>query len=386
MRSLLALVVFALSCSPITPFRADGGVDAGAAGGAAGGSAGGAGGGNSAGGSSAGGSSGGGLSGVGGGEVGGGSAGGAAGGAAGGSVDGGLFQWQPVSYPGTVAVRTMHGKGSDVFATTFTGELLASSTPTTFAAIPGFAHGDADDVYVSPSLKVYVTSNRNWSYVCTSGDCRQGSNYVAAPNQNSTDDFFHLCGVGERVFAVGASTSYPAILFEYTNAFVRRSTSLGVGTARNCVTLTPDVVRVGGSAGVAVYDGGVQVETSPMSTIDWRFFAMGSDTSGLLVGVDTGGAGQVASFDGTSWRVLSGVPSVRQFDGVVALSPTEFFVVATLVPGQPMGAFLYDGSWRRVTIPSTVHTITAAHAPTSQQLYLLGAEGSGRHYVFLGTR
>lgn len=387
MRSLLVAACLC-ACSPITPFRTDAGADAGAqAGGTSGGTSGGdvgggnAGGGTTGGGLTAGGSSGGGAS------AGGASGGGAAaGGSSGGSIDGGLFTWTAVTVPMGVAVRSLHGSGTDFFATTYAGGLLASTSPTNFAAVSGFSHPDVDDVYVTPSKKVFISTSANWAYVCTSGDCRLGMNYSALANQNPSDVFYGLCGSGEAVFAVGAATSLPAILFEYSvDRFVRRSTTLGVSTARNCVALGSSFVRIAGDTGVAAYDGGVSLEVPITSgTASWRYVAFATPSDGLLVGRTTTGA--VARFDGSIWTELAGVPTAQQFEGVVALSATEFFVVATVQPGRAQGAFLFDGAWRPISLPPSLDTIEAAFAPDARQLYLVVVEGSGRHVVWLGTR
>jgi hypothetical protein len=332
---------------------------------------------------------------------GGGGAGGIAGGVAGGSPTGtgggtstsANFTWTTLAFPEGVAPQAVSARPGELYAVTFTGELLRS-TGGALTAVPGFSFFDATDVYVSPSGKVYVTGSRNAARVCTVGDCSMGANYVATSNSTLTDSFAGVCGMGERVFAVGTGTSLEGILFEDTNnAFLRVSTSLGIGGVRNCVVAPNGDVFVAGQDGVArVVGGAATPEPINLSgqTARWRYVALATDGGAITDGLLVGGLGSYRSARRSAtgqWTTLAADPRGMELIGVVALSEHEFLAVGT--PASPTGPrlLLFDTAWRPVDPqPPLVVSVNSISVVNRNELYLIGRTGSSQTLLYRGTR
>ncbi len=319
-------------------------------------------------------------------------AGGAAGGGGGGtpiSID---FTWTTLGFPPGFALQSVSARPGELYAVTFTGELLRS-TGGALTAVPGFSFFDASDVYVSPSGKVYVTGSRNAALVCTVGDCAMGANYVATSNSTLTDFFVGVCGLGERVFAVGTGTSLEGILFEYTNdAFRRVSTSLGVGGVRNCIVTPNGDVFVAGFDGVARVVG-TAATPEPINlggqTARWRYVALATDGGAITDGLLVGGLGSYRSARrGVTgqWTTLPADPRGMELIGVVALAEHEFLAVGT--PASPSGTrfLLFDGAWRAVDPPPLVVSVNSISVVNRNELYVIGVNSSRQTLLFRGRR
>lgn len=344
----------------------------------------------SAGGSAAGGT-------AGGSSAGGASGGGSSGGSSGGSAAGGSatrsFTWTAISYPGTYAVQSVSARGTDVFAVTFTGELL-HTTGSSLAKVQGFSFLDAADVYVSPSKKVWVTGSRNNSYVCET-NCTDGTNYVLKNNALGTDWFLGLCGEGEQVFAVAVGTSLEGILLQYTNgAWSRVTTTLGVGNVRNCVVAPNGDVWVSGAMGVSkVVNSGATPQTIDLAmqgAARWQWVALtfdgGTVTDGLLVGTQGGYRLARRDVSGT-WTAL--LPAINGTDlyGVAAIDDHEFLTVG--IPAMSGPAFLRfaDGGLSALQpAPPLIITTDAIWVSSPNEVFVIGRTTSGQHYLYRGVR
>lgn len=368
----VAALVVTLGCTPITPFRSDAGADAGTAGG------------GFAGGQTSGGTGGG----------AGGSAGGAAGGSAGGSTGGGLpdFTWTGLSAPANVAVQSISARGTDIYAVSFTGDLLYS-TGGAFQRVPDFALPDALDVYVSPSRKVWVVSSRNASLVCTT-NCTAGASYQQKLTTTPTEWFLGLCGHEERVFAVAIGTSLSGILLEYTGtAWTRVTTALGVGNVRNCVVTPTGDVYVSGSMGVARVTGSIStpepIDLGAQPAARWQWVALSFDggvvTDGLLTGTQGGYRLARRGTNGT-WTSLAPAMGSDLF-GVVTLSDHEFFAVGAPTAGGPAFMVFDQGALRPVRPPPPLLvSADSLWASGPAELFVVGATSGGMRLVYRGTR
>lgn len=336
----------------------------------------------------------------GGGSSAGGTAGGASssgGSAAGGSTAGGsattrAFSWAAISYPAGTAVQSVTARGNDIYAVTFTGELL-HTTGASLVRVPNFTFADAADVYLSPSGKVWVTGSRNNSLVCE-GNCTDGASYVQKNNPTGTDFFLGLCGEGEQVFAVAVGTSLEGILMQYGNgAWSRVTTSLGVGNVRNCVVAPNGDVWVSGATGVSkVVNGGATPQTIDLAmqgAARWQWVALtfdgGTVTDGLLVG--TQGGYRLARRDpvGTWLSLLPGVTGTDLY-GVAALDDHEFLAVGASASGPRFLHFADGGLSALQPAPPLLVSTDAIWVSSPNEVFIIGQVSSGQRLLYRGVR
>lgn len=339
----------------------------------------------SAGGSAAGGTSAGGGNGAAGGVAAGGSA-------AGGSAATRSFTWGAISYPGGVAVQSVSARGADVYAVTFTGELL-HTTGSSLQRVQGFTFLEAADIYVSPSGKVWVTGNRNGSYVCEA-NCTVGSNYVFKTSTIGTEWFLGVCGEGDQVFAVAVGTSLEGILLQYTNgAWSRVTTSLGVGNVRNCVVAPNGDVWVSGALGVSkVVNGGAApqpIDLAGQGTARWQWVALtfdgGTVTDGLLVGTQGGYRLARREASGTWTSLLPGLTGTDLY-GVAAIDDHEFLAVGRSMGGPPFLRFADGGLSALQPAPPLILSADAIWVSSPNEVFVIGETSSGQRALYRGVR
>lgn len=302
------------------------------------------------------------------------------------------FSWGAISYPGGTAVQSVTARGNDIYAVTFTGELL-HTTGASLTRVPNFTFADAADVYLSPSGRVWVTGNRSNSFVCES-NCTDGANYVQKNNATGTDFFLGLCGEGEQVFAVATGTSLEGILLQYsTGAWRRVTTTLGVGNVRNCVVAPNGDVWVSGAMGVSkVVNGGATPQTIDLAmqgAARWQWVALtfdgGTVTDGLLVG--TQGGYRLARRDpsGTWLSLLPGLTGTDLY-GVAALDDHEFLTVGLSMGGPPFMRFEDGGLSALQPAPPLIVTTNAIWVSSPNEVFVIGQTSSGQRYLYRGVR
>lgn len=338
-------------------------------------------GGNVAGGASAGGNGAGGTS----------AGGSAAGGAAGGSAAR-AFTWSAISYPGGYAVQSVSARGADVYAVTFTGELL-HTTGASLTKVQGFSFTDAADVYLSPLGKVWVTGSRSNSYVCEA-NCTDGANYTLKNNTTGTDWFLGLCGEGEQVFAVAVGTSLEGILLRYSNgAWSRVTTTLGVGNVRNCVVAPNGDVWVSGANGVSkVVNGGANpqpIDLAMQGAARWQWVALtfdgGTVTDGLLVGTQGGYRLARRDASGTWTSLLPGITGTDLY-GVAAIDDHEFLAVGNSMSGPPFLRFADGGLSALQPAPPLILSADAIWVSSPNEVFVIGQTSSGQRTLYRGVR
>lgn len=322
----------------------------------------------------------------------------AAGGASvgGGTTAGGTasraFTWSALSYPGVYAVRSVAARGADVYAVTFTGELL-HTTGSSLVKVQNFAFPDAADVYVSPSGKVWVTGSRNIAYVCEA-NCTAGANYVMKSNSQGTDWFLGLCGDGDQVFAVAFGTSLEGILMQYSGGtFSRVTTSLGVGNVRNCVVAPNGDVWVSGANGVSkVVNGGAApqpIDLAMQGAARWQWVALtfdgGAVTDGLLVGTQGGYRLAHRQPSGTWVSLLPGITGTDLY-GVAAIDDHEFLAVGRSMGGPSFMRFADGGLSALQPAPPLLINTDAIWVSSPNEVFVIGETTSGQRYLYRGVR
>lgn len=290
-------------------------------------------------------------------------------------------------------MQSVSARGNDIYAVTFTGELL-HTTGSSLVKVQGFTFPDAADVYLSPTGKVWVTSSRNNSYVCES-DCADGTNYLVKNNAQGTDWFLGLCGEGEQVFAVAMGTSLEGILLQYSNgAWSRVTTTLGVGNVRNCVVAPNGDVWVSGASGVSkVVNGGAAPQTIDLAmqgAARWQWVALtfdgGTVTDGLLVG--TQGGYRLARRDpsGTWTALLPGLTGTDLY-GVAAIDDHEFLAVGRSMSGPSSFMRFVDGGLTALQpAPPLLITADAIWVSSPNEVFIIGQTTSGQRYLYRGVR
>ena len=403
MRVLLLAVVALGACGPLMPIRMDGG----AAGGAAGGSAGGfvAGGGFvTAGGNAAGGSIGGGST-AGGSAAGGAAGGSAAGGSAGGPVDAGLgnFSWSNLavmpaptsSFTNAVAVSSRAG---EAWVALDNGRLYRS-TGGMFNEVVGFSLAGINDVYVSPSGKVFAVTQGRSAAHCLAADCSMAANFTTVMiASSSTENLKTLCGRGEQVMALGVrDTAGIGTLFEFDAMqaqWTKVSNNLGISTPQDCAVGPAGEVYVIGDTGIVRYEGGattpepIDLMGQPAAT--WQSIAIavqgGAIVEALAVG---GGSGyrfarrnnQTATWtslmpNATAGSVLNTVIAIRSAEFLAAGSGTTRFMAwngTAWGPAMPAP-------------PNTISSIRDAWVTDEREVFLVGLDGASSYTIIRGRR
>lgn len=409
MRVLLLAVVALSACGPLMPLRMDGGTAGGSAGGGfvfGGGFVSGGGfttaGGNAAGGSGAG-------STAGGAATAGGSAGGSviAGGSAGGSVDAGLgnFVWSnlgvmPVpSSTSTYAVAVASRPG-EAWLGLDNGKLYRS-TGGAFNELVGFLLSGINDLYVSPSGKVFVVTQGRSAAHCLAADCSMAANFTTVMLMSGgTENLKLVCGSGERVMALGTrDTNGIGTLYEFDpllGQWTKVSNNLGISTPRGCVIGPGGEVYVVGELGVVRYENGATtpepVDLMGQSTATWMGIAMwtsgGSITEAMLVG--SGGGYRFARRNNTAQTWTSLMPNVTAGSAmyaVTALGPSEFLAAGS---GAAANKFMmWNGTaWvpAMPAPPNTVSTVRDACVTDAREVFLVGLDGSSSYSIIRGRR
>lgn len=404
MRVLLLAVVALGACGPLMPIRMDGG----AAGGAAGGSAGGfvAGGGFvTAGGNAAGGSIGGGST-AGGSAAGGAAGGSAAGGSAGGPVDAGLgnFSWSNLavmpaptsSFTNAVAVSSRSG---EAWVALDNGRLYRS-TGGMFNEVVGFSLAGINDVYVSPSGKVFAVTQGRSAAHCLAADCSMAANFTTVMiASSSTENLKTLCGRGEQVMALGVrDTAGIGTLFEFDAMqaqWTKVSNNLGISTPRGCVIGPGGEVYVVGELGVIRYENGattpeaIDMMGQPAAT--WMGIALWpngtSIAEAMLVGSGSGYRFARRNNTAQNWTSLMPNTAGSAMYTVMALGPAEF-----LGAGSGSGAskfMLWNGTaWAPAmpAPPNTVNTVRDSCVTDAREVFLVGGDGSSAYSIIRGRR
>lgn len=405
MRVLLLSVVALSACGPLMPIRMDGGTAGGAGGGSAGGFVIGGGfvtaGGNAAGGSIGGGSSAGGSAG--------GAAGGSvtAGGSAGGSVDAGLgnFVWANLtvlpaptsSFINAVAVSSRSG---EAWVGLDNGKLYRS-TGGAFNEVVGFALAGINDLYVSPSGKVFAVTQSRQAAHCLAADCSVAANFTTVMIMPSgTENLKTLCGRGEQVMALGVrDTAGIGTLYEFDpvqGQWTKVSNNLGISTPRGCVIGPAGEVYVVGELGVIRYENGA---TTP-ETIDlmgqpaatWTGIALwqsaGSIVEAMLVGSGSGYRFARRNNTAQTWSSLMPNPGAGSaMYTVVALGPSEFLGAGS---GTAANKFMmWSGTnWVQAmpAPPNTVNTVRDSCVTDAREVFLVGSDGSSAYSIIRGRR
>jgi hypothetical protein len=314
------------------------------------------------------------------------------GGTAGGSAQTRAFTWSALSYPGNYAVQSVTARGNDVYAVTFTGELL-HTTGSSLVRVPNFTFADASDVYLSPSGKVWVIGTRNNSYVCE-GNCTDGASYVQKNNASATDWFLGVCGDGEQVFAIAVGTSLEGILLQYSaGAWRRVTTALGVGNVRNCVVAPNGDVWVSGGAGVSKVVNGAAtpqpIDLAMQGAARWQWVALtfdgGTVTDGLLVGTQGGYRLARRDTSGTWTALLPGLTGTDLY-GVAAIDDHEFLAVGLSMGGPPFMRFADGGLSALTPAPPLLITTDAIWVSSPNEVFVIGQTTSGQRYLYRGVR
>lgn len=409
--TLVPALLIVTACGPLTPIKQDGGsagggglslvgggfVAAGGQGGGviAGGSAGGAtAGGSIAGGSTAGGSTAGGST-AGGSTSGGSTAGGAAGGGVGPWVWSNLVAQPPPS--STTYAITVASRPGEVYVG-MDNSRLYRSTGGAFAEITGLTISGIADLYLSPSGKVYAVSSYRLAAHCLATDCTVAANYVTLPSGAGpgTESFEGICGLGERVFAIGVrDTNNVGLLYEFdgVGAWTKVSNNLGVNYVRQCQVLPSGEVLVVGDQGVVRYDQGattpepIDLGGQPQAT--WNALAIaiqgGTVTDAFVAGGGSGSRYARRNNVAGSWTSLMPIAGGATLYAIAALSPTEFLAAGTGTPRFSM--------WNGTTFvaatpapPNTIGTVRDIAVTSSREVFLVGSDGSSSYTIIRGRR
>lgn len=389
------------------PIRMDGGSAGGSAGGGFVFGGGGTGGGFvTAGGSAAGGSVGGGA--TAGGSAAGGAAGGSvtAGGSGGGSADAGLgnFVWANLtvlpaptsSFTNAVAVSSRPG---EAWVALDSGKLYRS-TGGAFNEIVGFSLAGINDVYVSPSGKVFAVTQGRQAAHCLAADCSAAANFTTVMIMASgTENLKSLCGRGEQVMALGVrDTAGVGTLYEFDSMqgqWTKVSNNLGISTPRGCVIGPGGEVYVVGELGVIRYENGattpepVDLMGQPAAT--WTGIALWpngtSIAEAMLVGSGSGYRFARRNNTAQNWTSLMPNTAGSAMYTVMALGPAEF-----LGAGSGSGAnkfMMWNGtSWAQAmpAPPNTVNTVRDSCVTDAREVFLVGSDGSSAYSIIRGRR
>lgn len=407
MRVLLLAVVALCACGPLMPLRMDGGSAGGSGGGSAGGLVVGGGfttaGGNVGGGSVGGGSSGGGTASAGG------AAGGAvtAGGSAGGSVDAGLgnFIWANLAVLPTPTSSFTNGmavssRAGEAWVALDNGRLYRS-TGGVFNEVVGFMLAGVNDLYVSPSGKVFAVTQGRQAAHCLAADCSVAANFTTVSiSPTGTDSLKSLCGRGEQVMALGVrDTASVGTLYEFDamqGQWTKVSNNLGISTPRGCVIGPAGEVYVVGELGVIRYENGATtpepLDLMGQPNAAWTGIALWPSGSTIveaqLIGSGSGYRFARRNNANQTWTSLTPNPGAGSaMYTVIALGPAEF-----LAAGSGTGAnkfMMWNGTVWAPAMPAPPNTVTFVRdscVTDAREVFLIGNDGSSAYSIIRGRR
>lgn len=275
---------------------------------------------------------------------------------------------------------------------------LYRSTGGAFNEVAGFSLAGLSDVHVTPAGKVFVVSGGRNAAHCLAADCSVAANFVMATTPTSTDSFRGLCGLGERVMAIGARDSgSTGILLEFdgVGGWTKVSNNLGVSSPMECKVGPGGEVYVLGALGVSRYDNGsltpetIDLGGQPAAT--WSSLALaisnGAIVEAMVVGGGSGYRFARRSQATSSWTSLTPITPGTQLQAVVAVTPTEFLAAGT---GSTTNRFVsWNGSAWGPSMPSppnTISTVRDACVTDPREVFLVGIDGASSYTIIRGRR
>jgi len=276
---------------------------------------------------------------------------------------------------------------------------LYRSTGAAFNELADFTLSSINDVHVSPAGKVFVVSSgRNASH-CLSADCSVAANFTTAMTASTLDVFVSLCGVGERVMAVGNRDSgSTGVLYEFdgVGAWMKVSNNLGISSASECQIGPGGEVYVVGSLGVVRYESGAltpeNINLNGQLAAGWNSIALGLRNGAIVEAMIVGGGSgyRFARRDQatSSWNSLMPQTTGSTLSTVVALGPPEF-----LAAGSGSGAANRFVS-RNGTVwapampppPNTISSVRDASVTDAREVFLVGVDSSSAYTIIRGRR